>query len=494
VLLEFVVDLDPQVLCGFNHHFDLVVDQPSTVQPFFIRVAIYGYPVNMSKTDEIVDQVAKHTYGTWRFQKGWKPQHIVDAEGVYLTDINGKKYLDFSSQLMCSNLGHKNQALIEAIVEQARKMPYINPAYSTDIRAKTSEELVKILPDGLEKIFYSTSGTEANEAALKIARMINKPRGAYKVISRYTSYHGSTAAAIACTGDPRRWLAEPSSKVDGTVFAPDCYCYRCPFNLEYPSCGVTCAEYVDYMLRNEGNVAAIILEPVVGTNGVLVPVKEYLPRVRQIANDHDVILIADEVMSGWGRTGTWFAIDNWGVKPDILVTAKGVTGAYTPLGVTATTRKIADYFNENYFAHGHTYEAHPLAMAPVVPAINEYKRLNLFENARNLGAHIGRRLNELKRCHPSIGDIRGLGLFWAVEIVKNRKTKKSFNTRTDKISGVPLMVDKVGAEMGRNGVIVNTWISHFVIAPPLIITREQVDTGIDALDYALKLADVEVET
>jgi len=443
--------------------------------------------------DEIVDQVVKYTYGTWRFQKGWRPQHIVDAEGVYLTDVSGKRYLDFSSQLMCSNLGHKNQALIKAIVEQAQKMPYINPAYSTDIRAKASEALVKVLPAGLEKIFYSTSGTEANEAALKIARMYQKPRGAYKVISRYTSYHGSTAAAIACTGDPRRWFAEPSSKVDGTVFAPDCYCYRCPFHQEYPACGVTCAEYVDYILRNEGNVAAIIVEPVVGTNGVLVPVTEYLPRLKQIAEEHNVIFIADEVMAGWGRTGTWFAVDNWRVKPDILVTAKGSTGAYTPLGITATTKKIADYFEENYFAHGHTYEAHPLAMAPVAPAINEYKRLNLFENAKKLGAHMGKRLNELKDRHPSIGDVRGIGLFWAVEIVKNRKTKEPFNTRIDKVGGVPLMVDKVAAEMGRSGVICNTWISHFVVAPPLIVTKEQVDVGINAMDEGLKLADKEVE-
>ena len=441
----------------------------------------------------MIDEVASHTYGTWRFQKGWRPQHIVDAEGVYMTDASGKKYLDFSSQLMCSNLGHKNQALINAIVEQAKKMPYINPAYSTEVRAAATEALMGVLPQGLEKVFYSTSGTEANEAALKISRMYKKPTGAYKVISRYTSYHGATAASVACTGDPRRWLAEPHSKVDGTVFAPDCYCYRCPFNQKYPDCGVTCAEYVDYMLRNEGNVAAMIVEPVVGTNGILVPVKEYLPRIREITNEHDVILIADEVMSGWGRTGTWFAVDNWGIKPDMLVTAKGSTGAYTPLGITATTKKIAEFFDNNYFGHGHTYEAHPLALSPVVPAIKEYKRLNLFENAKKLGAHMGQRLNELKERHPSVGDVRGIGLFWAVEIVKNRKTKKPFNTREDKVGGVPLMVDKVGAEMGRSGVIVSTWISHFVIAPPLIINKEQVDAGVDALDAGLKVADSAVE-
>ncbi len=444
--------------------------------------------------DEIANTVAKYTYGTWRFQRGWKnPPHIVDAEGVYMIDVNGKKFLDISAQLMCSNLGHKNQALIKAIVEQATKMPYISPAYSIDIRAKASEELVKILPAGLEKIFFSTSGTEANEAALKIARMYQKPRGAFKVISRYNSYHGSTAASIACTGDVRRWFTEPHSRLEGTVFAPDCYCYRCPFRQEYPECGVTCAEYVDYQIKNEANVAAMIIEPVVGTNGILVPVKEYLPRIKQIAEENNVLFIADEVMAGWGRTGKWFAVDNWGVKPDILVTAKGSTGAYTPLGITATTRAIADYFENNYFAHGHTYEAHPLALSPVPAAIGEYKRLNLLENSTKLGVHMGKRLNELKDRHVSIGDVRGIGLFWAIELVKNRKTKKPFNTRAEKAAGMPLMVDKVTADLSRRGVICQSWVSHLTIAPPLIINREQIDFGLDAIDEALKVADAEVE-
>jgi taurine--2-oxoglutarate transaminase len=350
---------------------------------------------------------------------------------------------------------------------------------------------MEVLPQGLEKIFYSTAGTEANEAAIKIARMYQKSKGAYKIISRYTSYHGSTGASIACTGDPRRWFSEPTNKIPGVIFAPDCYCYRCPFKQEYPSCGVTCAEYVDYMIKNEGNVAGIIVEPVVGTNGVLVPVKEYLPRLREIADENGVLLITDEVMSGWGRTGTWFAVDNWNVKPDILTTAKGATSSYTPLGITATTRKIADYFNENYFAHGHTYEAHPLAMSPVAAVIGEYRRLNILENVKKQGAHLGKRLKELKESHVSVGDVRGLGLFWAVEIVKDRATKKPFNTRADKAAGKPLMVDKVGAELFSRGVSVAPWIGHIVIGPPLIITEDQIDQGVDAMDEALKVADQE---
>lgn len=446
------------------------------------------------KPEELVGLVAKNTYGTWRHQRNWKkPLLITDAEGVYFYDANGKRYLDFSSQLICSNLGHKNRALIEAICEQARKVPYLNPGFASDVRAKVSKLLLEVMPQGLEKFFYSTSGTEANEAAIKIVRMCSAHAGKYKIISRYSSYHGSTAASIAATGDPRRWPIEPTGKVQGVVFAPDCYCYRCPFHLEYPDCGIACAEYVDYMIRNEGNVAAIIVEPVVGTNGVLVPTKEYLPRLAEIAREHEAFLIADEVMSGWGRTGDWFAVNHWNVKPDIISTAKGCTGGYVPLGITATTRKVADYFEEHYFAHGHTYEAHPLTLFPVIAAINEYRRMDLMNRTKKLGQYMRIKLDEIKEKHEAVGDIRGIGLFWAVELVKNRKTKKPFNTRVDKIAGTPLLVDKVAADCMSRGVYIMGWISHMLVAPPLIINEEQIDEGIAALDESLKIADTGVE-
>lgn len=433
--------------------------------------------------EQITEITSKHTYGTWRYQKGWKPLHIVDADGCYFTDASGKKYLDFSAQLMCVNLGHKNKAVINAIKNQAEKLSYIAPGYTTDVRAELSKLLLEVLPKGLGKFYFSTSGTEANEAAIKIARMYT---GKYKIISRYNSYHGSTAGSIAATGDPRRWAAEPSGKIDGVIFAPECNCYRCPLGQSYPGCNIACADYIEYMIRNENNVAAIIIEPVVGTNGVLVPSKEYLPRLRKICDDNNVLLIADEVMSGWGRTGKWFAVDNWGIKPDILTTAKGITSAYMPLGLTATTMKIADYFNDHYFAHGHTYEAHPLTLAPAIAAINEMKRLNLIERSQEMGEYLGEKLEKLKDKHASIGDVRGIGLFRAVEIVKDRKTKEPFNTKEDKVAGNPLMVDKITAEMMKNGVSMQGWISHFVIAPPLIITKEEIDKAIKVFDNALE--------
>jgi len=440
---------------------------------------------------QVVESTKRLNYGTWRFQKSWNPLHIVDAEGCYFIDAAGKRYLDFSSQLMCVNLGHKNPAVIKSIEEQARALPYIAPSYASDARAKLSNLLLEVLPKGLEKFFFTTSGTDANEAAFKIARMYT---GKTKIIARYRSYHGSTTASIAATGDPRRWAMEPAGKAQGFIFAPEVNCYNCPIKHTYPSCNIACADYVEHMITNESNVAAIILEPVTGTNGVLIPPPEYFPRLRKICDAHGVLMIADEVMTGWGRTGKWFAVDNWNVQPDILVTAKGITSAYVPLGVCATTTKIAAHFDDHYFAHGHTYEAHPMTLAPAVATIHEMQRLGLVDRANKIGAYLGEKLKALAVRHPSIGDVRGIGAFWAVELVKNKQTKQPFNTMLDKVEGKPLVVDQVAAEALRRGVAVQAWVSHFVIAPPLIIEESEVDAGVAALDAALSIADATVAT
>jgi len=440
---------------------------------------------------QVVESTKRLNYGTWRFQKSWNPLHIVDAEGCYFIDAAGKRYLDFSSQLMCVNLGHKNPAVIKSIEEQARALPYIAPSYASDARAKLSNLLLEVLPKGLEKFFFTTSGTDANEAAFKIARMYT---GKTKIIARYRSYHGSTTASIAATGDPRRWAMEPAGKAQGFIFAPEVNCYNCPIKHTYPSCNIACADYVEHMITNESNVAAIILEPVTGTNGVLIPPPEYFPRLRKICDAHGVLMIADEVMTGWGRTGKWFAVDNWNVQPDILVTAKGITSAYVPLGLCATTTKIAAHFDDHYFAHGHTYEAHPMTLAPAVATIHEMQRLGLVDRANKIGAYLGEKLKALAARHPSIGDVRGIGAFWAVELVKNKQTKQPFNTMLDKVEGKPLVVDQVAAEALRRGVAVQAWVSHFVIAPPLIIEESEVDAGVAALDAALSIADAAVAT
>ena len=443
-------------------------------------------PTGELTSEQVVELTKKLNYGTWRFQKGWNPMHLADAEGCWFTDGHGKRYLDLSSQLMCVNLGHKNPAVIAAIAEQAQDLAYAGPAYATSARAELSQLLTEVLPEGLTKFFFTTSGTEANEAAFKIARMYT---GRTKIIARYRSYHGSTMASIAATGDPRRWAMEPGGKGHGVVFAPEVNCYKCPIGHTYPGCGIACAQYIEHMIRNESDVAAVLIEPVVGTNGVLVPPPEYMPMLREICTRNGVLLIADEVMTGWGRTGEWFAMNHWGVKPDILVTAKGITSAYVPLGLCATTSEIAAYFDDHYFAHGHTYEAHPLTLKPAVATIHEMQRLGLVERAKKMGAYLEPKLRALQEKHVSVGEVRGLGLFWALDLVKNRATKEPFNTMADKVNGTPLVVDKVAAEMLKRGVAIQAWVSHLIVAPPLIVTEQELDLAVEALDASLAVAD-----
>src|SRR5215470_8257778 len=437
-------------------------------------------------SEEVVRITRETNYGTWRFQKGWNPLHIVDSEGCYIIDSNGKRYLDLSAQLMCMNLGHKNQAVIDSIAKQAQDLAYALPGYTTTARAELSKLLLEVLPKGLNKFFFTTSGTDANEAAFKIARMYT---GKTKIIARYRSYHGSTSGSIAATGDPRRWAMEPRGKGPGIIFSPEVHCYKCPIKHTYPQCGIACADYLEHMIRNESDVAAVVVEPIVGTNGVIVPPPEYMPKLRRICDETGVLLIADEVMSGWGRAGEWFAMNLWDVTPDILCTAKGITSAYVPLGLCATSEKIGDFFQDHYFSHGHTYEAHPLTLLPAVATIREMQRLNLIERARELAPFVEEKLNALKAKHPSIGNVRGKGLFWAVDLVKNQKTKEPFNSYSDKVSGKPLVVDQIAAKTLGDGVMLQAWVSHFVIAPPLIITREQIEQGIDTLDKYLHIAD-----
>lgn len=256
-----------------------------------------------------------------------------------------------------------------------------------------------------------------------------------------------------------------------------------------PECGLACADYLEHMIRNESDVAAVLVEPIVGTNGVIVPPKGYMQKLRKICDETGVLLIADEVMAGWGRTGEWFAMNLWGVTPDILTTAKGITSAYVPLGLCATSEKIGDFFQDNYFAHGHTYEAHPMTLLPAVATINEMKRLKLVERAKELEPFVKEKLMALKAKHPSIGDVRGHGLFWAVDLVKNQKTKEPFNTYPDKLTGKPLLVDQIAGKMLADGVTIQAWVSHFVIAPPLIATKDEIELGINTLDKWLHMAD-----
>jgi taurine--2-oxoglutarate transaminase len=419
---------------------------------------------------------------------------VTDAEGIYFYNADGKPFIDFSSQLMCSNLGHKNKAIIEAIVKQAEKLPYAAPGFVTEASIAAVEALKTVVPEPLNQFFFSTSGTEANDGALIMTRQSKAP--AYKIISRYHSYHGATSGGLAFTGDPRRWPAEQARyTVQGVRFAPDNYCYRCPFKLNYPECDIQCARYLDYMIKEEGNVAAFIVEPVVGTNGRIVPPPEYFPIVRQICDENDVLLIADEVMSGWFRTGTAFAMQNWNVAPDIMTTAKGASNAYTPVAITMTTEKVKSHFEDEFFCHGHTYAYHALAVSAIPAAVAEYDRLFKSGLPQKVSQHLEKKLYELGDKHICVGDVRGIGHFWALEIVKNRETKEPFDTKADKLRAKALMTGQIAGEAMKNGLYMAPWYDTLVIAPPLIITEEQIDEAIVILDKALKIGDEQaVET
>ncbi len=449
----------------------------------------------MSQAVEKIKALTDHTFGTWNRQSGWKtPMLVTDAEGIYFYNADGKPFIDFSSQLMCSNLGHKNKAIIEAIVKQAEKLPYAAPGFVTEASIAAVEALKTVVPEPLNQFFFSTSGTEANDGALIMTRQSKAP--AYKIVSRYHSYHGATSGGLSFTGDPRRFPAELARyTVQGVRFAPDNYCYRCPFKMSYPECDIQCARYLDYLFKEEGNVAAFIVEPVVGTNGRIVPPPEYFPIVRQICDENDVLLIADEVMSGWFRTGKAFAMQNWNVAPDIMTTAKGASNAYTPVAITMTTEKIKSHFEDEFFCHGHTYAYHALAASAIPAAIAEYDKLFKSGLPQKTSQHLEKKLYELGEKHICVGDVRGIGHFWALEIVKNRETKEPFDTKADKLSAKALMTAKIAGDAMQKGLYMAPWYDTLVIAPPLIITEEQIDEAVEILDKSLQVGDQEaVET
>jgi len=443
----------------------------------------------MVNEDYIRELEKKHVYGTWRYEHTWNPVVIEEGDGCYVTALSGKRYLDLSSQLMCSNIGHHSQAVIDAITKQAEKLCYAAPGFATVPAALLGQKLAEITPGDLNKSFLTNGGSEANEAAIKISRLYT---GKTKLISRYRSYHGASSGAIALTGDPRTQYA---IGMPGVVRAPDCYCYRCPFGKEYPGCGITCAEYIDEIIRMEGpgTVAGVVIEPIVGSNGILVPPDEYVPRLREICDEHDALLIDDEVMAGFGRTGKMFCIEHWGVVPDIMSMAKGITGALFPVGATITRQKIADHFDQpgNLFSHGQTYAMHPLGCAAALAAIQEYEDKNLVENAAAMGKVLEGRLNELAEAHKSVGEVRGKGLFWGIELVKDRETKEPFVTRKGKFE--PNTLKRISAAAMEMGVYVVNIINILIVAPPLIVTEEEIDEGIRVLDMALEISDKEAK-
>jgi taurine--2-oxoglutarate transaminase len=439
-------------------------------------------PAAGADLNEIERLDKQHVFGTWAYQREVNPTQVVGGEGVRFRTADGAEYLDLSGQLMCSNLGHSATSVAEAIADQAHSGAYFAPGYATEARARLGAKLADVTPGELSKTFFSTSGTGAVEAAIKIARLYT---GKHKIVSRYRSYHGATYGSISVTGDPRRLPAEPG--IPGAIKAPDPYAYGSTLD------PMESLDYIDEMLMLEGDtVAAVLVEPVVGSNGILVPPDEYLPRLKRIAHDHDALLICDEVMSGFGRTGAWFASDLFDVTPDIMTMAKGLTGAYQPLGATIVTPAVADHFEDELFCHGHTYAGHPVACAAGLAAVNAYEEQGLIQHARAVGDYLGDRLVELAERHPSVGDVRGVGLFRGIELTKDAGGREPFAVRADKLAPGTTVVDEVAAAAGEQGVYVANLINTLIIAPPLVLTEADVDEAVEALDHALDHADAEM--
>ncbi len=436
---------------------------------------------------EIEQLDREYTLGTWTRQRDFNPTQIVDTDGPRIVTAGGDSILDFSSQYVCTSLGYDAERISDAVAEQIRTVPYVNPGWATEPRARLSEKLAEITPGSLKKTFYSTSGTEANEVAFKIARAYT---GNHKILSRYRSYHGATAASLSASGDPRRVAQGPDiqPEVPGMVKGPDPYAYGSSLDPDKS------LEYIDEMLELEGGtVAAVLVEPLVGSNGVLTPPDDYLPRLQKIAHDHGALLICDEVMTGFGRTGEWFASTLYETEPDIITMAKGLTGSYQPLAATTVTEEIAEYFEDTLLNQGHTFAGHPTACAAGVAAIETYEQEGLIENAREIGQYLRSELESLSDRHPSVGERRGIGLHQGLELTRSEKERVPFEAREDKVSSNKTVLDEVGAHALDNGVYFYTSVNTIVITPPLTITKKEVDEAISALDDALAISDAAMD-
>jgi taurine--2-oxoglutarate transaminase len=421
---------------------------------------------------------------SWSVQDAISPIPVAGAEGCYFWDYAGKRYLDFASQLVNVSIGHQHPRVIEAIKEQAERLCTIGPPMASESRSALGRLLAEVTPGDLQMSFFTNGGAEANENAIKLARWYT---GRHKVIARYRSYHGATAGAVTLTGDPRRWPAEPG--IPGIVRMLDPYTYRCPAGHPDPCPVCSGGPHLEEILQYEGphTVAAVILETIVGTNGIIVPPDGYLQSVREVCDRHGILLICDEIMAGFGRSGRWFACEHWDVVPDILTVAKGINSGYVPLGAMVASKPIADWVRDKYFAGGLTYSGHPLACAAAVASIEAFREEGIVEHAAEMEPHFRTGLEALAERHPSIGDVRGLGCFFGLELVRDRETREPlvpFNATGEAFAPVARLMK---AALERGLYLMTHW-NVVMVCPPLTITREELDEGLAILDEALAIA------
>lgn len=438
-------------------------------------------------SESIREKTRKYNLQSWSKQAELNPIAVEKAEGIYYWDYDGNRYSDMSSQLVNLNLGHGNRAIVEAIREQAGKFCFMGPSFAVESRARLAEMVVGLMPDNIGKVFFTNAGADANENAIKMARMFT---GRYKVFSRYRSYHGSTFGAGNLTGEPRRYPLEPG--IPGFVKFFDPYLYREKIRFESEEAATAfylakLREQIGY--ENPSAVAAIVLETVTGSNGVIIPPAGYLQGVRALCDEFGIMMVCDEVMAGFGRTGTMFSFEHWGVKPDIVSFAKGVTCGYVQLGGVAVSHAIAAYFDDHLLSCGLTYSGHPLACAAGVACLNYYQEHRILENVNRVGKVLGELLEQMKEKHACVGDVRYIGLFSAVELVKDKATREPIVPYGADPAGV---MKKIVGMLAARRFMTYSHENMVLVAPPLIITEEQLREELAKLDEVLGAADREL--
>lgn len=434
--------------------------------------------------EEIKSTLKKYNLQSWSKQRNIDPIPIEKADGIYFWDYDGNRYTDMSAQLVNMNLGFGNKKIGDAIKEQVDKFCFVGPSYGAESRAKLAKKVIELMPDNMGKVFFTNAGADANENAVKIARMFT---GKSKIFSRYRSYHGSSFGAGNLTGEPRRYALEPG--IPGFVKFFDPYVYREAIEFESEEAAT---KYYLAKLREQiiyegpDSVAAIVMETITGSNGVIIPPKGYLPGVRALCDEFNILMICDEVMAGWGRTGKMFAFENFDVKPDIVTFAKGVTCGYVQLGGVVVSKEIAAYFDDNLLSCGLTYSGHPLACAAGVACVNYYEEANILENVNKVGKVLGEKLEEFKEKYKCVGDVRYIGLFSAIELVKDKKTKEPMVPYGKDPDGI---MGKIIGMLKERKFMTYSHENMILIAPPLIITEEQLVEELAKVDEVLKIVD-----
>lgn len=444
-------------------------------------------PDTIARSSQIVENNLRHSLFSWTKQSGLNPIDVESASGVYFYDREGKKYIDFSSQLMNVNIGHNDPRVKDAVMEQMEQVNYVYPGAVTKVRGDLAKKLSDIAPGSLNKTFFTLGGAESIENAIKLARSFT---GRHKIITAYRSYHGGTYGAISAGGDPRKHPVDAQS-VPNIVHVENPYFYRCPWYSKTPEeCAERAAHHLEQVIKYENpeSVAAIILEGESGSSGCIKYPPGYWKKVKSIADKYGILTIDDEVMSGFGRTGKWFAIENHEVIPDIICMAKGLTSGYLPLGGIIVKDEIADHFNERPLPLGLTYSAHAVSCAAALAVINIYESDNLFNNALKIGGYIEKMVERLKEQHPSIGDFRNTGLLGCIELVKNRDTKEPITPWNAKPAEMGITLEMAAKVRELRMFTFVRW-NYIFICPPLIITESQVDEGLDIISQTIAIAD-----